>query len=309
MVAANYNIQENLKQANEVIDKVGVRGAYQGLANTGINTYQLNALRFHTDRLLSVGYGKETIADMLQQYTLKATDKNGRQFVNFQPFYQKAAQAFDFQKQRVADYETQQAEASIDGTVDSAYDSQTAKEGVIPFPSMKKAKKIGTIAAGIVGAVLVANVVATPIYEADTTFIQDNGNGTYLWRTDILNVSAGNESDDSGISAVLYTGDTSNHSFGGDVGTFWQLVSAGALDFSAEAWDGEGFIDPSGLDPTTDMLSILYNSPFDQLGDSKIDIETYGNGVYTIEDVQLPVPEPATLAVLLAGLPFLRKRK
>ena len=114
-------------------------------------------------------------------------------------------------------------------------------------------------------------------------------------QTDITNISTGNSVFDSGISAILCTGDTSSHSFGGDVGDpWWQLINPpDVLIFSVEAWDGEGFIAPPALDLGADMLSILYTSPYNQLvNNGTIDIQTYGSGAYTINFVQLPGAQP-----------------
>ncbi|MFA5239172.1 MAG: hypothetical protein WC476_05620 [Phycisphaerae bacterium] len=130
---------------------------------------------------------------------------------------------------------------------------------------------------------------AGPVYTANTEFLLDKGDGTYVWRTDIFNITPESDADSSGVSVILYTGNTSNHSFGGDVGDpWWQLINSNALSFSAEAWEGEGFIDLPALNPNTDMLCIFYDSPYNTLIKSRIEVQTFGNGTFTIEDVLLP---------------------
>jgi hypothetical protein len=128
---------------------------------------------------------------------------------------------------------------------------------------------------------------ATPIYTSDTHYSGRDGEN-YVYTLHIHNASSGHSADDSGIKVTAFTPDAIADSFGfsgGSIGDYWNLDSVDASKFIASITDGLGAIYSTGLDATADDLFITFSSPYGQLlNNQRIDVESYRNETYTIND-------------------------
>ncbi len=128
------------------------------------------------------------------------------------------------------------------------------------------------------------------IYEI--TLIKTNSPSSYEWQLKIQNQSTGADIDDSGINVTAYTGNASNFTYsGGTIGDWWQDDSSDTNKFKSRAQITFGYIDSPGHDPNADELFVNFDSPYNTLASSKIEIDLANLvDTYTITDAMLPGP-------------------
>ncbi len=281
----NATFQVPEKRADAIYNALGGNGNYDASKRSANNDSIILGLDTTLRWMEKAGYSSDEALDVLKDSTERVRLNNGTD----------AAYLHEFQ--RAAMFRV----AAASGTTDLLYDERSlddvAETEEAPerrlfcrgYGSLAKAAGI-TIGAGL-GLLAVDGLGATD-YSHEITLIKTNSPSSYEWQLKIQNQSTGADIDDSGINVTAYTGNASNFTYsGGTIGDWWQDDSSDTNKFKSRAQITFGYIDSPGHDPNADELFVNFDSPYNTLASSKIEIDLANLvDTYTITDAMLPGP-------------------